>query len=206
VTEPDPDAAIVACRSAHERVLATVTTIDDDTARRPSRLPGWTVGHVLTHLARNADGHTRRLEGALRGEDIPRYPGGMPARDREIEDGAGRSAADLLADVMSANKRLEETWSRSAEAGWPNSHLLGDDRFPTAGSPLRRLREVEMHHVDLGLGYEPADWPDFYVTWELAHTLQRLPKRLSDNDARRVLGWLTGRSKLPTDLELGPWM
>ena len=31
---------------------------------RPSLLPGWTVGHVLTHLARNADSMTRVLVAA----------------------------------------------------------------------------------------------------------------------------------------------
>ena len=30
--------------------------LDDAGARSASLLPGWTVGHVLTHLARNADG------------------------------------------------------------------------------------------------------------------------------------------------------
>jgi maleylpyruvate isomerase len=28
--------------------------------RAPSLLPGWTRGHVLSHIARNADGITRR--------------------------------------------------------------------------------------------------------------------------------------------------
>jgi maleylpyruvate isomerase len=207
VTEPDPAAAIEACRAAHERVIATASGIDDATARRPSSLPGWTVGHVLTHIARNADGHTRRLEGALRGEDVARYPGGMPARDEDIEAGAARPAHELAADILESARRLEDTWQRSAEAGWPNSDFLGDDHFPTPGSPLRRLREVEMHHVDLGLGYEPTDWPDFYVDWELPHALSRLPQRIpTPTDTRRLLAWLTGRAPWPTDLQLGPWM
>ena len=29
---------------------------------------------------------------------------------------------------------------------------------------LRRLTEVEVHHVDLNAGYSPADWPDWFVT------------------------------------------
>jgi maleylpyruvate isomerase len=207
VTEPDPAAAIEACHAAHERVAATASTVDDSTARRPSRLPGWTVGHVLTHIARNADGHLRRLEGALRGEDIPRYPGGMPERDKEIEAGATRPATELAADITESARRLEDVWRRSVEAGWPNAHFLGDDRFPTPGSPLRRLREVEMHHVDLGLGYEPADWPDLYVDWELTQALSRLPQRLSaPADTRRLLAGLTGRADWPADLRLGPWM
>jgi maleylpyruvate isomerase len=82
-----------ACRETHERLIATASKIDDATARRPSRLPGWNVGHVLTHIARNADGHYRRVQAALRGESAARYPGGKEQREREIEEGAGRPAA-----------------------------------------------------------------------------------------------------------------
>ena len=38
------------------RPCAAVRGLTDDAARAPSRLPGWTRGHVLTHLARNAEG------------------------------------------------------------------------------------------------------------------------------------------------------
>jgi maleylpyruvate isomerase len=72
---------------------------------------------VLTHLARNADGHTRRLEGALRGEDVPRYPGGTRQRDREIDEGARRPAAGIFADLESSQRALELAWQRSAVAG-----------------------------------------------------------------------------------------
>jgi maleylpyruvate isomerase len=206
MTEVDPAEAITACRSAHERVLATASSVDDDIVRAPSRLPGWTVGHVLTHIARNADGHARRLEGALRGEDLPRYPGGMAERDRAIDEGAARPAAAIATDVAESARRLEATWQRCADAGWPNAEFLGGDKFTITASPLRRLREVEVHHVDLGLGYEPADWPDLYVGWELPHALHRLPARLSPPEARRVLAWLTGRADLPADLTLGEWL
>jgi maleylpyruvate isomerase len=206
MTDVDPTVAVAACLAAHERLLNTVATVDDETARRASALPGWTVGHVLTHLARNADGHARRLEGALRGEDVARYAGGPAERDAGIEAGVGRPATELQADVEGSARRLEATWARCAEAGWPNPHFLGGDKFPIPASPLRRLREVEVHHVDLELGYQPTDWLDAYVDWELAHTLKRLPGRLTPTDARRLLGWLTGRTELPTDLKLGPWM
>jgi maleylpyruvate isomerase len=207
VTEPDPDAAISACRAAHERIIATASGIDDSVARQPSRLPGWTVGHVLTHIARNADGHIHRLEGALRGEDLPRYPGGMPERNADIEAGANRPAAALAADIADSAHRLEAVFAGCVAAGWPNAHFLGHDKFPTSGSPMRRLREVEMHHVDLGLAYTPADWPDLYVSWELTQALSRLPARLPTPTATRdLLAALTGRAPWPTTLDLGPWM
>jgi maleylpyruvate isomerase len=104
-------------------------------------------------------------------------------------------------------QRLEDVWSRSAIAGWPNRHLLADDQWPTDASPLRRLREVEVHHVDLGLGYTHEDWPEEYVRWELPLALERLPQRLrGPADRRRFLAWLIGRADQLGDLELDPWM
>jgi maleylpyruvate isomerase len=205
--EVDPEIAIGLCQESHGRLLAAVSSLDDTRVRSPSRLPGWSVGHVLTHLARNADGHARRLEGALEGRETARYPGGEEQRDREIEEGAGRPAAEMIADLRRTSERLEGVWLRSSAAGWPNASLLAGDRFPTSGSPARRLREVEMHHVDLGLGYTPAAWPDGYVEWELQASLERLPRRFADGgDARRFLAWLTGRAGWPEGMQLLPWL
>jgi maleylpyruvate isomerase len=42
--------------AASQRALeSTLETLTDQQAREPSRLPGWSRGHVVTHLARNAD-------------------------------------------------------------------------------------------------------------------------------------------------------
>ena len=68
---------------------ATSSGLDDATVARSSRLPRWTVGHVPTHLARNADAHVRMLEGAAAGEITDQYEGGA-GRSAEIEAGAGR--------------------------------------------------------------------------------------------------------------------
>lgn len=197
--------AVLTCLDSHRRLLETVSGLDDATARRPSRLPDWTVGHVLTHIARNADGHIRRLTGALRGEDLVRYPGGQEQRDDEIADGAGRPAAELVADVRTSAERLEAVWQQLEEAGWPGADLYADDNFPVSQAPARRLREVEVHHVDLGLGYEPDEWPAVYMHWELHNALQRLPERLEPSDARRFLAWLLNRNPLPDGLELRSW-
>jgi hypothetical protein len=127
---------------------------------------------VLTHLARNADGHARPLDGALRGEDVPRYPDGSAQRSNKIDAGAPRPAADIIADLVTSQHRLELAWERSTAASWPHPELRGDDHWPTTASPARRLREVGMHHVDLGLatsrltgpatasrGNCPGSWP-----------------------------------------------
>lgn len=204
--DAETEAAIRLCRAAHAGVLATVDGLTDEKARAPSRLPGWTVGHVITHIARNAEGHSVRTEGALRGEDLPRYPGGGRQRDADIAAGAGRPAHVLVSDLADCQRRLEEAWDRCAAAGWPNREFVGSDGWPITCSPARRLREVEMHHVDLGLGYEPSDWPLEYVAWELPSVLATVPERLPDPDSRRLLlAWMTGRDGKPPSIRLEPW-
>jgi maleylpyruvate isomerase len=204
--DADPALAIELCRASHARLVATVERIAHEQVRSPSRLPGWTIAHVLTHLARNAEGHVRRLEGAFRGEDVPRYPGGSAQRNGDIEEGARRSAVDILADLNTAQRRLELVWVRSVAAGWPHAELRGDDRWPATASPVRRLREVEVHHVDLGLGYEPSDWPEDYVAWELPMLLATAPTRVHrTDDVRALVAWLSGRWPVPPAIKLDSW-
>jgi maleylpyruvate isomerase len=65
---------------------------------------------------------------------------------------------------------------------------------------------VEIHHVDLGTGYGPQDWPEEYVRRELQLTLATVPGRLADAAQRRMLlAWLTGRSPTPGELDLAGW-
>jgi len=204
--EQDAAAAIALCQAAHARLLASAEGLADDQVRAPSRLPGWSVGHVLSHLARNAEGHARRLEAALLGQDLPRYPGGSSQRDADIPAGAGHSAAELAADLAGTARRVEEAWASSADAGWPHAKLRGHDSWPTTASPSRRLREVEVHHADLGLGYEPADWPDEHIEWELPMVLATVPRRLPDpGDGRDLLVWLMGRRPDLPPVRLDPW-
>ncbi len=49
--------------------------------------------------------------------------------------------------------------------------------------PYFRWREVEIHHVDMGRGYEPEDWPEEYVRRELAALLATVPARLGERRA-----------------------
>jgi maleylpyruvate isomerase len=204
--DEDPSAAIELCRAAHGRLVTTVSTVSEVQVSLPSRLPGWTIGHVVAHLARNADGHTRRLEAALLGEDLPRYPGGNAQRNAEISEGAERPRAELLADLSDSHERLELAWDKSAAADWPHPEFRGNDLWPTTASPVRRLREVEMHHVDLGLGYKPSDWPSAYVAWELPMLLATVPERAQrPDDAIDLVVWLAGRGPVPGNIELAPW-
>jgi maleylpyruvate isomerase len=61
----------------------------------PSRLPGWSRGHVLTHLSRNADALTNLLTSARTGVESPMYA--TPAeREEGIAAGADRALPEQL--------------------------------------------------------------------------------------------------------------
>lgn len=148
----------------------------DDDLRAPSLLPGWTRGHVLAHIARNADGITRTLSGALRGQRVPRYPGGRSGRNADIEVGSTRGFAELAADVRESADRLGRLFAAVADAdGWD---LPTEDR-PARDYVQARWREVEIHRVDLAGGYTAEQWSAEFVAYVL-------PELIGSLDARRA--------------------
>jgi maleylpyruvate isomerase len=197
---PVPSRDIEGLVDAHARLLATLDGLSDEQARQPSRLPGWTIGHLVTHLARNADCVTRRLAGAARGVVVDQYPGGPDGRAREIDEGASRPAAELVADLRESQARLEDQARALPDEAWerPTRNVEGVEQ-PAWQLPFARWREAEIHHVDLGLGYEPAEWPDALVTAFLPSVLATLPERC---EPHALLAWALGRGEPP---ELAPW-
>src|SRR5829696_3975021 len=93
---------IAGATAAHQRVLATLEGLTDDQARSPSLLPNWSIGHVLTHLARNADSFVRLLSAAERGGIVEQYEGGAAGRAAAIEAGAGRPGDALVEDLRTS--------------------------------------------------------------------------------------------------------
>ena len=112
-------------RAAHAELVRRLADLEDAEVGLPSRLPGWTVGHVLAHL------------------------------------------------------------------------------------PAARWRELEVHHVDLGRGYEPSDWPPAFVERTLPDALAGVGARLpglDGIDSAVVLAWTFGRADPPSGLpELRPF-
>lgn len=195
----DRDEVIAGCQQSHRRLRSTLGRIDDEIARQPSRLPDWTVGHVLTHLARNADSHVRILEGAIEGQHLEQYEGGREQRAADIDAGAHRSASDLIDDVVWSFARLEDTWDRMTPDAWAGHGLSNGVEWPSRYLPFFRWREVEIHHMDMGSGYEVTDWPQDYVSAELAIAVAGLPGRISGAEGQRqLMAWLLGRrSEMP---------
>ncbi len=186
------------CLAAQAALDEAILGLDDATARSPSQLPAWSVGHVLTHIARNADSVVWRLEGALRGELRDQYPGGLEQRRQDIEAGAGRPAGVLVADVRDSSAAVARVVAELPDEAWdaPSRTSRGVVE-PSRDAVFSRWREVVVHHGDLGLGPVPLP-PTLVAVW-LARELPRLGER---TDAAALLAWIIGRGDAP---ELAPW-
>jgi maleylpyruvate isomerase len=149
--------------AAFGMVDGVVGGLTDADARHDSRLPGWTRGHLLTHLARNADSHRGMVEGALRHEVVEQYPGGAKQRSADIEAGAPRSADDLLIDVYVSQRALVRAWAELPDDGWDRPMSSFGEIRPVRVGVRQRWREIAVHLVDLDIGVERSQLPADYV-------------------------------------------
>jgi maleylpyruvate isomerase len=163
-------AAALAARvdGATQRLVQTAAGISDEQARGPSLLPGWSRGHVLTHLARNADSLRNLLTWARTGIETPQYAS-AEARDRGIDEGADRPVADMIDDIETSAAALAAEAAILTDQNW-TAQVKGMGGKPHQAwyTVWRRLTEVEIHHVDLGAGYRPQDWPEAFASECLA--------------------------------------
>ena len=146
--------------AATDRLLATVDQLPEGALREPSLLPGWTRGHGLTHIARNADAMVNLGHAARTGDGRPMYPGGREGRDADIEAGSGRELGDQRLDIAESAERLlgEFAGDFPTEARDRQVEMRAGAMVFGWELPWLRTREVEIHHVDLDAGYTPADW------------------------------------------------
>lgn len=158
-------------------LLDGIGGLTDAGARGPSLLPGWTRGHVLTHLARNAEGGTRLLGWARTG--IPSYEyESVTARAEAIEEGAGRPALVLVADVSAACAGFAEAASLMPPDAWQHVVTWTTGHQTEAEHIVQsRFAEVLIHHVDLDLGFGPGQWPAWFVDWLLPTAVDALNNR-----------------------------
>ncbi len=156
---------LASLRDATERLLTAAAQLNNAAAAEPSRLPGWSRGHIVAHLARNADALVNVLEGR------PMYVS-AEARDADIERDAPRPLDVQLADLRASAARFQAAgavpadWSRTVE-------LRNGVTDSAACVPFRRWAEVELHHVDLGIGYELEDLPTEFVEREIDFLAER---------------------------------
>ncbi|HET6666722.1 MAG TPA: maleylpyruvate isomerase family mycothiol-dependent enzyme [Intrasporangium sp.] len=161
--------------SETERLVATAERLGDADVRAPSLCPGWTRGHVLSHLARNAEALSRVCAAVLTGEPDTMYDS-VEARDADIEAGAGRSAAELASDLRTQAAALAPQLTRLGveHIGTTVERVPGGQLIAAERVPFMRLREVVWHHVDLDAGYGFANTPDELVHLFLDDAVARL--------------------------------
>lgn len=173
----------------HETILATtryleaLTSLSDEDCRQPSALPGWTRGHVITHLSRNADALVNLLHWGQTGIETPMYTS-REQRDEEIEAGAGRSADELRADAVASCGRFLQAANELHVSRFDAqlSRLPGSPPFPVTKVGGMRRTEVEVHHADLLIGYSAYDWPEDFTQ----HLLERRHRELEESGPAMV--------------------
>lgn len=194
-----PAADIDSCVAAHRALIAALGPLTDEDFRAPSLLPGYSRGHVITHLASKARAHVCVFGGPSAGEVRHLHPDGHDA-DRAADAGAHRSAGELRADLRRSFELLEAAWQGLDDALWDRQGIMTAGPRTMAEIVRHHLRNVEVHHVDLDIGFRPVDWSANFVEGELPKRLRSLLDRA---DHAELLAWLLGRSPAP---ELrGPW-
>ena len=194
-----PAEQIDVCRASHQRLIIGLADVTDADFRRPSLLPGYSRGHLVTHIANKARAHVRLFEGAAVGEMRRVHPVGYDP-DHAASVGAGRSALQLRTDLSASFDVLEAAWDGLDPGLWGREALMTSGSRTMIEVVAHHLRNVEVHHLDLDIGYRASDWPEVFVDAELAKRLQGLPARTNRSE---LLAWLLDRAPAP---ELaGPW-
>ena len=153
-------------------LLSTAVRLTDDQVRQPSLLPGWSRGHVLTHLARGGDALRNLLDGVRTGTPRPAYAS-QEARAADIEAGSGRTAAELTADIRESAAAWRAAVDAVPDDAWTEQvSIPGPKTIPASQVVIRRLVEIELHHVDLDAGYRPSDWPTTFNELELVEPMR----------------------------------
>lgn len=216
-----PERHINAVRQATEVLYEAVEELDQAAVRGPSLLPGWTRGHVITHLARNADALVNLLTWAKTGVEHQAYTS-RSDRDADIEEGSRRLLQLIKADLDSACVRFDTACREMPAHAWQAEIMPPRGAaIPAAMVPLFRLREVWIHLIDLDAGVTFDDLPADFVQEFLDDAVKQFEGRVEpfaievtlpngtqriwglngpasrssvSGSASAVLGWLTGRT------------
>lgn len=190
----------VASSIASEQALVEhLLSVEPADPSAPSLLPDWTIGHVLTHIARNAESIGSMLDGHIQ------YPHGRDGRNADIESGSTRSWADLTGDVQATTTALVARWADVGD--WTGTVDTISAERPKRMLPFLRQREVEVHRADLGLGYGFDDMSAEYVRRELRMMgmlwkarkpmgMTPLPDAALAAAPQTRLAWMMGRTEI----------
>lgn len=187
---------------------------DQAWAASPSSLPGWSRAHVVGHLVGNALGLLNLARWAASGTETPMYAS-PESRSAEIERRAALPWADLVAEIPPATEALAAALTPLAEPLPARTLRLGSGGTVHAWElASMRIREVEIHRVDLGAEYRPVDWSPAFTLRTLGQVApfflrqREVPVRLLRcTDSGRC--WTVGESGpdlLGTEADLLAWL
>lgn len=128
-------ALLDAVATATAPLVPAVAALTDADLVEPSLLPGWTRGHVLAHLSRNADSLVNLLLWARTGIETPQYASQF-LREADIEAGAPRPCASNWR-ISPPPTNAGSPWRASCRrtVGPPWSAIVRAEKSPPPGSP-----------------------------------------------------------------------
>ncbi len=180
----DPQAQFALLPDASQRLVRTVDGLDEEGLAAPSGLPEWTRAHVVAHLALNAEALALVLESRIAGDPAPMYRSDE-ARDADIEELATGDHGELRERLMVGTSLVADAVDHFPDEWWGETfeRTPGGRAMRYAAIPGMRLREVEIHHVDLAAGFSPTGWSDAFS----AHLITAMAKRRPTDESFRVL-------------------
>lgn len=179
------DAVITALKTSTAALANEVRGLSPQQVNGPSALTGWSRGHLLTHLARNADGLRNLLLCARSGKQVSMYASAR-SRNADIDAGATRPPSVIVDDCRHASHALKCEIDDLALDKWSQPVAFhtttGTKQQPACEIVHMRLREVEIHHVDLDVGHGFSATAPETLHPILDHAVERLggqiPQRL----------------------------
>lgn len=226
-----PERRLEEVYAATGRYLRDLDQLTATDLAEPTVLPGWTRAHVIAHIARHALGTARALSGLAHGHPVPVYDS-EEQRDADIATTALVPVDRLREISFDACGRFKAACAaiHESDATWDSLVERTPRGLVATAEELvdGRWREVEVHHVDLGVGYTPRNWSPTFTAYVFDQVIRdraehnlvlRTPEGdviLGDGSGEVVEGdraglayWLLGRDtghgltgELPT---LGPW-
>ncbi len=192
-----------------QRLVRAIDALPDDAYAAPSLLPRWTRGHVVAHLALNAEALAGALRSVLAGEPAAMYSS-PEARDADIEALSAAPPGKVRDRLLGSSTTLADALRNlpADRGGVEIARTPGSDRTFRADEVVTmRWREVEIHHADLDAGYTRADWPAAFSALVVDSLAGRAGATLLATDLDRTWQAAEGGPTVSgTGADLGWWL
>jgi maleylpyruvate isomerase len=174
MTAITPETVLIELHKAADAVASQAAKLTADDVTAPSKLPGWTRGHVLAHITGISNAMARQLEFASRGESVELYDGGYEGRTKAIEMAAGHSIERHRADLDAALERALRAFDALDADGWQASIAYRGGVVFDGACAL--WRELVIHASDLGTGLGPETWSRLFCEHLFGFLTPRVPE------------------------------